>query len=153
MAASVCGEREILLHCWWEYSQTHFLKSRSDLTAHPHKNFLWLSSIEHSPIPQLLMPSIIFPQPTFPAYFPLYHPSSPAPPPYAMLWTPSPTGISHKDPVPLCFLISKMLFLLCHPPSHPCIENSIFEGLNPMSHPSLLPGPSCEASCIRICHV
>lgn len=116
------------------YRQNH-LKSRSDRIAHLHKNFPLLSSTECPPVPQLLMPSIIFPQLPFLAYFLPYHPSlllCPHPP-IPMLQPPSPTGTTTKT---LC-LCAEMLILLCLPPSHQFIENSVFKDLNPMPHPSV----------------
>ena len=113
-------------------------KPRSDpTTTHLHKNLPWLSSIECSPIPQLSVPSIIFPQPTFPAYFPhITHPSFTHPlPDTSPLWS-FPYRNYHKDPV--FFSISKMLFVpLCLPnPPSPIYQKFYIQGLRANAPPS-----------------
>lgn len=117
-------------------------KPRSDPTTHLHKNLPWLSSIECSPIPQLSVPSIIFPQPTFPAYFPPHHPPLFHPPPprhFSSMVLPL-QELSQRPCASVLFSISKMLFVpLCLPnPPPPSIKNSIFKGLEPLPHPLLL---------------
>lgn len=82
-------------------------KCKCDPTTHLHKNLPWLLPIEFSPIPQPAMPSTIFPQPTFPTYS---HHITHSPFQTYPLWS-FPYRNCHKDPVALCFLNSKMLFL------------------------------------------